>query len=79
MPINLDNILALRKNKELINKTKYFYGIKVQNSYAQWLGQTDVDLKNKWNVGVGRYLKKAEENIKAVEKGMFGVKHINDL
>jgi hypothetical protein len=35
----------------------------------------DADLKNKCNVGASRYLKKAEANIKAVKKGMFGVGH----
>ena len=35
----------------------------------------DADLKNKCNVGAYRLIKKAEANIKAVEKGMFGVGH----
>jgi len=47
----------------------------VQKSYAEWLGQTDADLKNKCNVGAYRFIKKAEVNIKAVEKGIFGVGH----
>ena len=47
----------------------------VQKSYAQWLGKTDADLKNKCNVGAYRLIKKAEANIQAVEKGMFGLGH----
>jgi hypothetical protein len=39
----------------------------------------DADLKNKCNVGAYRLIKKAEANIKAAEKGKFGVGHINDL
>jgi len=35
----------------------------------------DADLKNKCNVGAYRLIKKAEANIKAIEKGMFGVGH----
>ena len=35
----------------------------------------DADLKNKCNVGAYRLIKKAEANIKAVEKGLFGVGH----
>ena len=35
----------------------------------------DADLKNKCNVGAYRLIKKAEANIKAFEKGMFGVGH----
>ena len=35
----------------------------------------DADLKNKCNVGAYRLIKKAEANIQAVEKGMFGVGH----
>jgi len=35
----------------------------------------DTDLKNKCNVRAYRLIKKAEANIKAVEKGMFGVGH----
>ena len=35
----------------------------------------DADLKNKCNVVAYRWIKKAEANIKAVEKGMFGVGH----
>ena len=35
----------------------------------------DADLKNKCNVGAYRLIKKAEANIRAVEKGMFGVGH----
>ena len=35
----------------------------------------DADLKNKCNVGAYRLIKKAEANIKAVEKGMFRVGH----
>ena len=30
---------------------------------------------NKCNLGASRYLRKAEANIQAVEKGMFGVGH----
>lgn len=33
----------------------------------------DVDLENKFNVGAYRLRKKAEANIKAVVKGLFGV------
>ena len=44
----------------------------VQKSYAQWLGKTDADLKNKCNVGAYRLIKKAEANIEALQKGMFG-------
>jgi hypothetical protein len=47
----------------------------VQKSYAQWLGKTDADLKNKCNVGAYRLIKKAEANIKAIEIGTFGVGH----
>ena len=39
----------------------------------------DADLKNKCNSTAYRLIKKAEANIQAVEKGMFGVGHINDL
>ena len=35
----------------------------------------DPDLKNKCNVGAYRLIKKAEANIQAVEKGMFGLGH----
>lgn len=35
----------------------------------------DADLKNKCNVVAYRWIKKAEANINAVEKGMFGVGH----
>ena len=35
----------------------------------------DADLKNKCNVGTYRLIKKAEANIKAVEKGLFGEGH----
>ena len=35
----------------------------------------DADLKNKCNVVAYRWIKKAKANIKAVEKGMFGVGH----
>ena len=35
----------------------------------------DADLKNACNVTAYRLIKKAEANIKAVEKGMFGVGH----
>ena len=35
----------------------------------------DADLKNKCNVGAYRLIKKAEANIKALEKDMFGVGH----
>ena len=39
----------------------------------------DADLKNTCNVTACRYLKKAEDNIKAVENRMFGLGHKNDL
>ena len=35
----------------------------------------DADLKNKCNVGAYRWIKKAKANIKAVEKGLFGLGH----
>ena len=35
----------------------------------------DADLKNKCNVGAYRLIKKAEANIEAVEKGIFGAGH----
>jgi hypothetical protein len=35
----------------------------------------DADLKNKCNVGAYRLIKKAEANIKAAEKGKFGLGH----
>ena len=35
----------------------------------------DADLKNKCNVGAYRLIKKAEANIEAIEKGIFGLGH----
>ena len=35
----------------------------------------DADLKNKCNVVAYRSIKKAKANIKAVERGLFGVGH----
>ena len=39
------------------------------------IAKGNLDSKNTCNVTACRYLKKAEDNIKAVEKGMFGVGH----